>query len=46
MNRTHGANKSILFARILDLYEESSREFEQNKEYLFISSLCTRPYKH
>ena len=35
MPRTHGANKSILFAQILNPYEETLREFAQIKDDLF-----------
>ena len=35
MPRTHEANKSILFAQILDPYEVTQREFAQIKEDLF-----------
>ena len=34
MPRTHGANKSILFAQILDPYEVTLREFAQIKNDL------------
>ena len=35
MPRTHGANKSILFAQILDPYEVTLSEFAQIKHQLF-----------
>ena len=35
MPRTHGANKSILFAQILDPYEVTQEEFAQIKDGLF-----------
>ena len=35
MPRTHGANKSILFAQILDPYEVTLDEFAQIKDDLF-----------
>ena len=35
MPRTHGANKSILFAQILDPYEVTLREFAQIKNGFF-----------
>ena len=35
MPRTHGANKSILFAQISDKYEVTLREFAQIKDNLF-----------
>ena len=35
MPRTHGANKSILFAQILDPYEVTLDEFAQIKDVLF-----------
>ena len=35
MPRTHGANKSILFAQIFNLYEVTPREFAQIKDDLF-----------
>ena len=35
MLRTHGANKSILFAQILDPYEVTLDEFAQIKDVLF-----------
>ena len=35
MPRTHGANKLILFAQILDRYEVTQKEFAQIKDVLF-----------
>ena len=35
MPRTHGANKLILFAQILDPYEVTPKEFAQIKDVLF-----------
>ena len=35
MPRTHGANRSILFAQILDPYEVTRDEFAQIKDVLF-----------
>ena len=35
MPRTHGANKSILFAQILDPYEVTMDEFAEIKDALF-----------
>ena len=35
MPRTHGANKSILFAQIVDPYEVTLDEFAQIKDALF-----------
>ena len=35
MPRTHGANKPILFAQILDPYEVTPEEFAQIKDVLF-----------
>ena len=35
MPRTHGANKSILFAQILDPYEVISEGFAQINDVLF-----------
>ena len=35
MPRTYGANKLILFAQILDPYEETLNEFAQRKDVLF-----------
>ena len=35
MPRTHGANKLILFAQILDPYEVTLVEFTQIKDVLF-----------
>ena len=35
MPRTHGANKPILFAQIIDPYEVTQREFAQIKDDFF-----------
>ena len=42
MPRTHGANKSILFAQILEPYVVNLSGFAQIKHVFLL--MCTRPY--